>query len=116
MDCFDNFIYNHRFYDFANQLEGKIHIHQFTRINGTTVSWTEHACYDSNTPNIFIKLVFDKNNIPNFELTVKFSKNIEEPRIFDTAVHAVDFVNDAINEARGLKRFCDEIWHRYGVY
>lgn len=115
MDCFDNFIYNYKFYDFANKLEGKLHIHQFTRINDTTVSWVEPA-YCGCAPNIFIKLVFDKNNMPNFELTVKFSKNIEEPRIFDTAVNAVDYVNDAIDAARNRKRLCNEIWFRYGIY
>ena len=115
MGDFDIFINNRRFYDFANELEGKLHIHQFTRINDTTVSWTEHARYDSRTPNIFIKLVFDKNNVPVFELTIKFSENVMEPKIFDTAVHAVDYVNDAIDSARIRKRTCDEIWRRYGL-
>lgn len=115
MDGFDNFVDNGMFYNFANEFEGKIDIHQFTRINDTTVSWTEHSRCCNRMPNIFIKLVFDKNNIPVFELTVKFSENIEEPRIFDTAIHAIDYVNDAINEIRGYKQYCDEIWSRYGL-
>lgn len=115
MDCFNNFVNNRMFYNFANELEGQIDIRQFTRISNTTVSWTEHPHYYNRVPHIFIKLVFDKNNVPCFELIVSFSENIEEPRIFDTAIHAIDYVNDAINEVRKHKQYCDEIWHRYDL-
>ena len=116
MDCFDNFVDNAMFYGFANEFKGDIKIDQFTRISDTTISWTEHPrLYKNRTPNIFIKLVFDQNNVPIFELTVKFSENIIEPRIFDTAIHAIDYVNNAINHARTCKQLCDEIWGRYSL-
>lgn len=116
MDYFDNFVDNAMFYGFANEFNGEVKIDQFKRINDTTVSWTERPrLHNNRTPNIFIELIFDENNTPVFELTIKFFEDIIELRIFDTATHAIDYVNDAINHARIHKRYCDEIWGRYGL-
>ena len=115
MDYFDILADNYMFYDFANEFNGEITIDQFKRINDTTISWLEHPRLCNNrTPKVFIKLVFDENNIPVFELLVKFSENIVCRRTFKTAIDAINYVNNAINSARTRKQCCDEIWSRYG--
>ena len=115
MNCFDNSVDDCMFNGFANEFKGDIEINQFERINDTTISWTKHPrLYNNRTLNIFIKLVFDENNIPVFELLVKFSENIVCFQTFKTATDAINYVNNAINSARTRKRYRDEIWSRYG--
>ena len=115
MDYFDTLVDNGMFYDFANAFDGKVKIEQFKRINNTTISWTEHPRLgNSRTPNIFIKLIFDKENVPFFELLVKFSDYIVCFQKFITANDAIDYVNSAINSVRARKQRRDEIWSRYG--
>ena len=115
MDYFDALVDNSMFYDFSNEFDGDIKIEQFKRINDTTISWTELSRLgNSRTPNIFIKLVFDENNVPFFELLVKFSGDIVCFQKFFTATDAIDYVNNAIDSARTRKQYCDEIWSRYG--
>lgn len=115
MDYFDNFVDNAMFYDFANEFNGEVKIDQFKRISDTTISWTERPrLCNSRTPNIFIKLVFDENGVPVFELLVQFSDSGVCFQKFVTATDAIDYVNNAINSARTRKRYRDEIWSRYG--
>lgn len=115
MDYFDMLIDSNMFYDFANEFNGEIKIDQFEHINDTTISWTEHRHLgNSRTPNIFIKLVFDENNVPIFELIVKFSEFVACFQKFLTATDAIDYVNNAINSARTRKQYRDAIWSRYG--
>ena len=115
MDYFDILVDNSVFYDFANEFDGEVKIEQFKRINDTTISWTEHPRLgNSRTPNIFIKLVFDENNVPFFELLVKFSDDIVCFQKFFTAIDAIDYMNNAIDSARTRKQYRDEIWSRYG--
>ena len=115
MNCYDNFVDDCMFNAFANEFKDDIEINQFERINDTTISWIKHPrLYNSCTPNVFIKLVFDKNNVPVFELLVKFSENIVCLQTFKTATDAINYVNNAINSARTRKQYRDEIWSRYG--
>ena len=115
MDYFDTLVNNGVFDDFANEFDGKVKIEQFKRINDTTILWTEHPRLgNSRTPNIFIKLVFNENNVPFFELLVKFSGDIVCFQKFFTATDAIDYVNNAIDSARTRKQYRDEIWSRYG--
>lgn len=116
MDYFDNLADNYIFYDFANEFNGEVKIDQFERINDTTISWTKCPRFSNIcTPNISIELIFDKNNVPVFELTVKFFTNIVCFQKFVTASDAIDYVNNAINSARTRKQYRDEIWSRYGL-
>ena len=115
MDYFDTLIDNSVFYDFANKFNGDIEINQFERINDTTVSWTERPRLGNiRTPYIFIKLIFDENNVPFFELLVQFSDDMVCFQKFVTATDAIDYVNNAIDSARTRKQYRDEIWSRYG--
>lgn len=115
MDYFDTLIDNGMFYDFANEFDSEVKIEQFKRINDTTISWTEHPRFgNSRIPNIFIKLVFDENNVPFFELLVKFSGDIVCFQKLFTATNAIDYINNAIGSVRTRKQYLDEIWSRYG--
>lgn len=115
MDYFDICVDDGMFYGFANEFDGDVEINQFNRINDTTISWMEHPrLCNSRTPNIFIQLIFDENNVPIFKLIVKFSTDIVCYQKFMTANDAVDYVNNAINSARTHKQYRDEIWSRYG--
>lgn len=115
MGCFDNSVDDYMFEGFANEFKDNIEIDQFERINDTTISWTKHPrLYNNRTPNIFIKLIFDKNNVPIFELLVKFYGNIVCRQTLKTATDAINYVDNAINSARTRKQYRDEIWSRYG--
>ena len=115
MDYFDIHVDNNIFYGFANEFKGDIELDQFERINDTTISWIKHPhLYNNSIPNVFIKLVFNENNVPVFELFVKFSENIVCFQSFKTATDAINYLNNAINSARIHKRYRDEIWSRYG--
>lgn len=115
MDYFDALVDNYTFYDFANEFNDDIEINQFKRTSDTTISWTERPRLgNGRTPNIFIKLIFDENNVPFFELTVNFFTDIVCFQKFVTATDAIDYVNNAINSARTRKQYRDEIWSRYG--
>ena len=115
MDYFDTLVDNYTFYDFANEFNGDIEINQFKRISDTTISWTERPRLgNSRTPNIFIELIFDENNVPFFELLVQFSDDMVCFQKFVTATDAIDYMNNAINSARTRKQYRDEIWSRYG--
>lgn len=115
MDYFDTFVDSGSFYGFANEFKGVIEITQFERINDTTISWIKHPRLHNNcTPNVFIKLVFDENNVPVFELLVQFSTESVCFQKFVTATDAIDYVNNAIDSARTRKQYRDEIWSRYG--
>lgn len=116
MDHFNTLVDNCTFYNFANKFNGEVKIDQFKRINDTSISWTKspRLC-NSLTPDIFIELIFDKNNVPIFELLVKFSGNIVYRQTFKTATDAINYVNNAINSARTRKQCCDKIWNHYGL-
>lgn len=115
MDYFDICVDDGMFYDFANEFKGDVEINQFKRISDTTISWTEHPrLSNSRTPNIFIKLIFDENNVPFFELLVQFSGDMVCFQKFVVATDAIDYVNNAINTARTRKQYRYEIWSRYG--
>lgn len=115
MDYFDTLVDSDSFYGFANEFKGDIEIDQFERIDDTTISWIKHPRLRTHcTPNVFIKLVFDENNVPFFELLVKFSGDIVCFQKFITTTDAIDYVNNAIDSARTRKQYRDEIWSRYG--
>lgn len=115
MKCFDNSVDNYMFNGFANEFKCDIEINQFERIDDTTISWEKRPhLYNNCTPNIFIRLVFDENNVPFFELLVKFSRDIVCFQKFFTATDAINYVNNAIDSARTRKQYRDEIWSRYG--
>lgn len=116
MDYFDNLVNNDVFYAFANEFNDEVKIDQFRRINDTTISWTKRPSFSYVcTPNIYIELIFDKNNAPVFELTVKFFTQVVCFQKFVTASDAIDYVNNALNSARTRKQYRDEIWSRYGL-
>ena len=116
MDHFNTLVDNRTFYNFANKFNGEVKIDQFKRINDTTISWTKSPrLYNNRTPNIFIKLIFDKNNVPIFELFVKFSGKIVCRQTFKTATDAINYVDNAINSARTRKQYRDKIWSHYGL-
>lgn len=115
MDLFDTLVNNCTFYNFANKFNGEVKIDQFKRINDTTISWTKSPrLYNSRTPNISIKLTFEENNVPVFELTIKFPGNVFYCQRFQTVTDAIDYVNNAINSARTHKQCRDKIWSHYG--
>ena len=116
MDHFNTLVDNCTFYNFANKFNGEVKIDQFKRINDTTISWTKspRLC-NSLTPNIFIELIFDENNVPVFKLIVEFFDDIFCFEKFQTVTDAIDYVNNAINSARTRKQYCDKIWSHYGL-
>ena len=115
MDYFDTLVDSGAFYDFANEFNGEVKIDQFKRINDTTISWIERPHLgNSRTPNIFIKLAFDENSVPFFELLVKSYDMVVCFQKFITVTDAIDYVNNAINYARTYKQYRNEIWSRYG--
>lgn len=115
MDYFDISVNDDVFYRFANEFKDDVKIDEFSRISDTTISWTERPrLCSSPTPNIFIELVFDENNVPSFKLSVKFYNDFVCFQKFLTATDAIDYVNNAINSARTRKQYRDEIWSRYG--
>ena len=114
MDYFGNLSDSCMFSNFVKEFNDKVKIDQFRRINDTTISWTEHPRLGYNrTPNIFIKLVFDEENVPFFELLVKFSNDIVCFHRFMSPTDAIDYVNSAINSIRERQQYCDELWHLY---
>lgn len=115
MDYFDNLIDSYIFNIFAIRFKDDVKIEQFRRISNTTISWTEHPqLCNISTPNIFIELTFNENNVPVFELSVEFSEIMVCFQKFKTATDAINHVNNAIYTARTRKQYRDEIWSRYG--